>query len=78
MEGDPLPATSYNHVAFDMPHDTYEDRLSRIRSLGLEVREGRASVADEGHFIYSYDDDSHLFELHSRSLASRLTRYTQS
>jgi catechol 2,3-dioxygenase-like lactoylglutathione lyase family enzyme len=78
MQGDPLPEKSYNHVAFKMADEEYEDRLARIRALGLEVKEGRERVAGEGRSIYFYDDDNHLFELHSGSLEQRLARYAKS
>ena len=75
MEGDPLPEKSYNHVAFKMNAEDYEDRLQTIQSLGLEVREGRSRVEGEGHSIYFYDYDNHMFELHSGTLEQRLARY---
>ena len=75
MEGEPLPVTSYNHVAFKMSAEDYDDRLERIRSLGLTVREGRSRVEGEGNSIYFYDDDNHLFELHTGTLDERLRRY---
>lgn len=77
MEGDPLSDKTYNHVAFKMGADEYEDRLQRIRSLGLEVREGRSRVQGEGHSIYFYDYDNHMFELHSGTLEDRLKRYAE-
>jgi len=75
MEGDPLPSKTYNHVAFKIADDEYDDRLARIRALGLEVREGRARVEGEGRSIYFYDEDNHMFELHSGTLEERLRRY---
>lgn len=75
MEGDPLSEKTYNHVAFKMGPDEYDDRLARIKSLGLEVREGRSRVDGEGHSIYFYDYDNHMFELHSGTLEERLQRY---
>ncbi len=77
MEGDPLTQKTYNHVAFKMGADEYEDRLQRIRSLGLELREGRARVPGEGQSIYFYDHDNHMFELHSGTLQERLIRYAE-
>lgn len=77
MEGTPLSERSYNHVAFKMGPDEYDDRLARIKSLGLEVREGRSRVEGEGHSIYFYDHDNHLFELHSGTLEERLKRYAK-
>jgi catechol 2,3-dioxygenase-like lactoylglutathione lyase family enzyme len=75
MQGDPLPTQTYNHVAFKMGPDEYDDRLRRIHSLGLQVREGRSRVTGEGHSIYFYDHDNHMFELHSGTLEERLSRY---
>ncbi|GGH37125.1 Catechol 2,3-dioxygenase [Cribrihabitans marinus] len=77
MEGDPLPDRTYNHVAFKMAPEEYDDRLRRIRSLGLDVREGRPRVAGEGQSIYFHDHDNHLFELHTGTLEDRLRRYRQ-
>ena len=77
MEGDPLADRSYNHVAFKFAPEEYDDRLSRIRALGLELREGRSRVEGEGHSIYFYDYDNHLFELHSGTLEDRLKRYAK-
>jgi len=77
MEGEPLPARSYNHVAFKIDEADYDDCLARIRSLGLEMREGRPRVEGEGRSIYFYDHDNHLFELHTGTLEQRLARYGQ-
>lgn len=77
MEGDPLAEKTYNHVAFKITDDDYNDRLQRIRSLGLEVREGRSRVEGEGRSIYFYDHDNHMFELHSGTLEERLKRYAE-
>lgn len=77
MEGEPLPTRTYNHVAFKIANNEYEAYLKRIRALGLEVREGRSRVPGEGQSIYFYDDDNHMFELHTGTLDERLKRYEQ-
>lgn len=77
MEGEPLMEKTYNHVAFKIAPDDYDNRLERIKALGLEVREGRSRIAGEGHSIYFYDYDNHLFELHSGTLEERLKRYAE-
>jgi catechol 2,3-dioxygenase-like lactoylglutathione lyase family enzyme len=77
MEGEPLPARTYNHVAFKIDDRDYEDYLQRIRALGLEMREGRSRVAGEGQSIYFYDVDNHMFELHTGTLDERLKRYAE-
>nr|WP_255729905.1 FosX/FosE/FosI family fosfomycin resistance hydrolase [Epibacterium sp. Ofav1-8] len=75
MESAPLGSRTYNHVAFKIPPGKYGDRLNRIRALGQDVREGRSRVEGEGHSIYFYDHDNHMFELHSGTLDERLERY---
>ena len=75
MQGDPLPERSYNHVAFHVADDDLDDRLARIRALGLDVRPGRPRVPGEGRSIYFHDFDNHLFELHSGTRAGRLQAY---
>ena len=77
MEGEPLPARSYNHIAFKIDEADYEALLARIRALGLELEESRPRVGGEGRSIYFYDDDNHMFELHTGTLAERLERYAQ-
>ncbi|MDZ5448629.1 FosX/FosE/FosI family fosfomycin resistance hydrolase [Labrys sp. ZIDIC5] len=77
MEGEPLPSRTYNHVAFKIANEDYEDYLQRVLSLGLEVREGRSRVPGEGQSIYFYSDDNHMFELHTGTLDERLKRYAE-
>ena len=77
MEGAPLPTRTYNHVAFRIANADYETYLQRVRELGLEVREGRSRVLGEGQSIYFYDDDNHMFELHTGTLEERLQRYAE-
>lgn len=78
MEGAPLPKPTYNHIAFKIKPNDYEDRLERIRALGLEIKEGRERIEGEGQSIYFYDYDNHLFELHSGTLEERLHCYDES
>ena len=75
MEGEGSPTRTYNHIAFKIPDQDYTMYLDRIRSQHLEIREGRSRVEGEGRSIYFYDDDNHLFELHTGTLARRLARY---
>lgn len=76
-EGEPLAAQTYDHVAFKIPDGAYDTYLERIRSFGLKPEEGRSRVPGEGRSIYFYDDDNHLFELHSGTLDERLCRYAR-
>jgi catechol 2,3-dioxygenase-like lactoylglutathione lyase family enzyme len=77
MQGETLPEKTYNHVAFQISDSDYDMYLGRIKSLDLELREGRARVQGEGRSIYFYDYDNHMFELHSGTLEERLKRYAQ-
>ena len=75
MEGEALPTPSYSHVAFKIADDDYDKYLDRVRSLGLDLREGRPRVGGEGRSIYFHDYDKHLFELHTGTLDQRLAHY---
>lgn len=75
MEGEPLASRTYNHVAFKIEEGDYDLYLGRVRTFGLDVREGRSRVAGEGRSIYFHDHDNHLFELHTGTLGQRLERY---
>ena len=77
MEGESLPSRTYNHIAFKIPVSAIEDYRNRLEALGLEIRESRPRVDGEGHSLYFYDDDNHLFELHTGTLEERLERYRQ-
>jgi catechol 2,3-dioxygenase-like lactoylglutathione lyase family enzyme len=77
MEGDSLPEKSYNHVAFSIADDDFDEYAARVKQLGLEVREDRRRVKGEGRSLYFYDYDNHLFELHTGGLSQRLERYEQ-
>jgi fosfomycin resistance protein FosX len=77
MEGEPLPSRTYNHVAFKIEDSELEAYEARIKALGLEIRRPRPRVEGEGRSIYFYDEDNHLFELHTGTLAERLERYAR-
>jgi catechol 2,3-dioxygenase-like lactoylglutathione lyase family enzyme len=78
MEGDPLQNRTYNHVAFKIEEKDFETFKDKITHLGLELREARSRVQGEGHSLYFYDYDNHLFELHTGTLTERLDRYQNS
>ena len=75
MEGESLPVRTYNHIAFKIPASAIDEYRARIEALGLELRESRPRVEGEGRSLYFYDDDNHLFELHTGTLEDRLERY---
>ena len=75
MEGNSLSEKTYNHTAFYVSEEEFEEYVKRIKSLNLDVRPERSRVEGEGRSIYFYDYDNHLFELHTGTLAERLKRY---
>ena len=77
MEGEPLPARSYNHIAFKISEADFDAYVARIRKLGLDMRPPRPRIPGEGRSIYFYDDDNHMFELHTGTLSERLERYAR-
>ena len=78
MEGEALAQRSYNHVAFKIREEDFELYHQRIEAAGLEFEPPRPRVSGEGRSLYFYDDDNHLFELHTGTLRERLDRYAQS
>jgi fosfomycin resistance protein FosX len=77
MEGEPLPSRTYNHVAFKIEDVEFEAYEAKVKAMGLEIHPPRQRVTGEGRSLYFYDDDNHLFELHTGTLAERLDRYAQ-
>lgn len=75
MEGESPIERSYNHVAFKIDEAEIDDRLQAIRELGLPLKDARPRISGEGYSIYFYDDDHHLFELHTGTLEDRLRAY---
>ncbi|HMM20016.1 MAG TPA: FosX/FosE/FosI family fosfomycin resistance hydrolase [Selenomonadales bacterium] len=77
MEGNSLPERTYNHVAFAIPDEEFENYEARVRAAGVDIRPSRPRIEEEGRSLYFYDYDNHLFELHAGTLEARLDRYTR-
>ena len=77
MQGDGLPTRTYNHVAFKVSVQQLAKAKLAIEKLGLELREPRPRIAGEAQSLYFYDDDNHLFELHTGTLEERLAAYKE-
>ncbi|EKZ4976802.1 FosX/FosE/FosI family fosfomycin resistance thiol transferase [Listeria monocytogenes] len=75
MEGEFLQERTYNHIAFQIQSEEVDEYIERIKALGVEMKPERPRVEGEGHSIYFYDFDNHLFELHAGTLEERLKRY---
>ena len=76
IEGRPLPEKSYNHIAFKISESDFDRYAAKIGSMGIEVKSGRSRHGAEGRSLYFYDDDNHMFELHTGTLEDRLAYYT--
>lgn len=77
MEGESLQEKTYNHIAFKIPDEQFDEYMERVRALYVEVREDRGRVKGEGRSLYFHDYDNHLFELHTGTLEQRLERYRE-
>ena len=75
MEGESLPSRTYNHIAFKTDEAGLEKAKRAAQKLGLEIKPSRPRVEGEGHSLYFYDHDNHLFELHTGTLDERLKYY---
>ena len=77
MQGEKLAERSYNHIAFKIDDADFDRYAERVGKLCLDMRPPRPRVEGEGRSIYFYDDDNHMFELHTGTLEERLTRYAK-
>ena len=77
MEGNALEERTYNHIAFQIKDDKFDEHLEKIKNCGVEIKQERPRINGEGRSIYFYDFDNHLFELHTGSLDERLKSYKE-
>jgi fosfomycin resistance protein FosX len=77
MEGSSPVERTYQHLAFKVNEDDLPEFEQRLRALGVEIKEPRPRIEGEGHSLYFYDFDNHLFELHTGTLEQRLKRYAE-
>ena len=75
MEGEPHAERTYDHIAFQIPESELDSYRAKIIASGADFRPERNRVSGEGHSIYFYDFDNHLFELHTGTLEDRLNTY---
>jgi len=57
MEGEPLQKRSYNHVAFKVSDSEFDEYVSRIKNLDLDIKPDRNRMSKEARSIYFYDYD---------------------
>lgn len=75
MQGEKLANKTYNHIAFKINEKDFDLYKSRVKDLGLELKQSRSRIKGEGQSLYFYDYDNHLFELHTGTLNERLKQY---
>lgn len=75
MEGERAAPRGYDHVAFQVADADLDAIEARLQALGLEIRPPRPRIPGEGRSLYFYDEDDHLLELHTGTLAERLAAY---
>ena len=51
MQGETSLDRTYNHIAFKIDEEDFEEYAARIKLASIEVREGRSRVAGEGRAI---------------------------
>ncbi len=76
MEGESVHQT-YNHIAFKVSEQDLPTMELEVKKLGLTILPGRPRVPGEAQSLYFYDDDNHLFELHTGTLQERLDYYAK-
>ena len=64
------PHPDYTHLALDISAENFDGLADKIRQSGTEIWKDNKS---EGASFYFLDPDGHKLELHSGSLATRLT-----
>ena len=74
-KGNPLSERTYNHIAFAIQDNVFDEYVERLINANAEIVQGRARGDDEGRSVYFYDYDNHLFELHTSTLEERLKSY---
>ncbi len=75
MEGTPRLDKSYDHIAFKITDEQYDDYAQQIKTAGVETIPSRSRIEGEGRSLYFYDYDNHLFEIHTGTLDERLNKY---
>ena len=75
--GGSLSERTYNHIAFSICENDFDEYARRVKDIGVEILEDRQRLSGEGRSLYFYDYDNHLFELHTGSLEKRLACYNE-
>ena len=66
---------SYSHISFSIDEKDYDVILEKLKSLQVDILEGRQRHSYEGKSVYFRDPDGHMFEFHTKTMEDRISYY---